>query len=203
MNDGLDVHQFSRSSENIDEVINNSLNSGEGVVSKTKTVSKRSINKRMRKMIAAASLVTSVGLGMELKTGLDNFNDFLTLRYSENEFWKTYIDPNVHKNGSGPIIDGEPLIGNGTFSYYYGNIADAISADGEIKDDVYYMTKTMNKEEDGKYVYIDAVLAHTEYGNFETFLSENGYESEEEFDSDVRRQILAGNFEAEKQSVSR
>lgn len=184
MNDGLDVHQFSSNYDNIDEIRNNSLNSGEGVVTSSKKVSKKEKHKRMRKIIASVGFVATLGLGAGIKTSFDKLNDFLDLRYLENDFWESYIDPNVHNNQ------------NGTFSYYYGNIAEAISKDGEIKDDVYYMTQCMS-------AHVDDVLLHTEYGNYETFLSQNGYESEEEFLHDMRRQILAGSFEAEKQSVSR
>ena len=40
MNDGLDVHQFNNYG-NIDEIRNNSLNSGEGIITSTKKVSRK------------------------------------------------------------------------------------------------------------------------------------------------------------------
>lgn len=129
---------------------------------------------RLKILAVAVAAATSVAFSCvpgAIKTVSDNW----TVNKLMNEFHITYVTPETHRTDD-----------NEHFFYDYDDIAAHLEEYGDFDEAVYLLNRDIGYYQTGQ------VLRWTPYESFTNYLEEKGYTDEEEFQDDMKKQIIMG-----------
>ena len=129
---------------------------------------------RLKVLAAAVALFTSVAVSCvpgAIKTVSNNW----TINKMMSEFHSEYVTPETHRTDD-----------NEHFFYDYNDIARHLEEYGDFDEAVFLLNRDIGYYQTGQ------VLRWTEYGSFTGYLEEKGYKNEEDFQDDMKEQIIMG-----------
>lgn len=162
------------SREDIEAIRRNSMSgeSGKRTGEKKIKMTLSEYKMRLKVLAVAVAAVTSVALSCvpgAVKTVSDNW----TVNKLMNEFHVTYVSPETHRTDD-----------NEHFFYDYDDIAQHLEEYGDFDEAVYLLNRDIGYYQTGQ------VLRWTPYESFTNYLEEKGYKDEEEFQDDMKKQII-------------
>lgn len=133
-----------------------------------------SYKKRLKMLAAAVALVTSVAVSC-VPGAIKSVSDSWTVNKLMSDFHQEYVQPETHRTDD-----------NKHFFYDYNDIARHLEEYGDFDEAVYLLNKDIGYYQTGH------VLRWTPYESFTNYLEKKGYEDEEEFQDDMKKQIIMG-----------
>lgn len=147
------------------------------------STSKRDPNRRIRmrygdykKTIKVTAIATAIAVSAALAGGnlyVNKVHDNFVIGRMERDFHAEYISPETHRTND-----------NQHYFYDYSDIARNMEGMEDYDEGIYLLVHDI-----GKY-QADKVLAYTNYGNFDNYLTEHNYKDSKEFDKEMSRKIL-------------
>ena len=131
---------------------------------------------KMRLKILAVAVAAATSVAFSCVPGaIKSVSDNWTVNKLMNEFHITYVTPETHRTDD-----------NEHFFYDYDDIAAHLEEYGDFDEAVYLLNRDIGYYQTGQ------VLRWTPYESFTNYLEEKGYKDEEEFQDDMKKQIIMG-----------
>lgn len=130
-------------------------------------------------LVATATAAAVFGGSEVIETASNNW----TVNKLMTEFHTTYVSPETHRTYD-----------NQHHFYDYDDIAKHLYEYGDFDEAVYLLNKDIG------YYQTGLVLKWTPYGSFTNYLAEKGYKDEEEFQEDMKKQVILG-FEIDEMNA--
>ena len=168
--------EYSSSPRDVESIRRNSMSGESG----KRTGERRikipiSVYKARLKMLAVTvAVVTSVAVSC-VPGAIKSVSDNWTINKLTNDFHYEYVMPETHRTD-----DKEH------FFYDYDDIAKHLEEYGDFDEAVFLLNRDIGYYQTGQ------VLRWTPYESFTNYLSEKGYKDEEDFQDDMRSQVLMG-----------
>lgn len=129
---------------------------------------------RLKMLAVAVAAVTSVAVSC-VPGAIKSVSDNWTINKLTNDFHYEYVRPETHRTDD-----------NEHFFYDYDDIAKHLEEYGDFDEAVFLLNRDIGYYQTGQ------VLRWTPYESFTNYLSEKGYEDEDDFQDDMRSQVLMG-----------
>lgn len=127
---------------------------------------------RLKLLAVTVAAVTSVAVSC-VPGAINTVSNNWTVNKLVNEFHQEVVSPETHRTDD-----------NEHFFYDYNDIAAHLEEYGDFDEAVYLLNRDIGYYQTGQ------VLRWTPYGSFTDYLNEKGYKDEEDFQDDMKKQII-------------
>lgn len=164
------------SREDMEAIRRNSMSGESGRRTGDKKIKMKLSTYKMRLKVLAVAVAAATSVAFSCVPGaIKTVSDNWTVNRLMNEFHMTYVTPETHRTDD-----------NEHFFYDYDDIAAHLEEYGDFDEAVYLLNRDIGYYQTGQ------VLRWTPYESFTNYLEEKGYTNEEEFQDDIKKQIIMG-----------
>lgn len=164
------------SREDMEAIRRNSMSGESGRRTGDKKIKMKLSTYKMRLKVLAVAVAAATSVAFSCVPGaIKTVSDNWTVNRLMNEFHMTYVTPETHRTDD-----------NEHFFYDYDDIAAHLEEYGDFDEAVYLLNRDIGYYQTGQ------VLRWTPYESFTNYLEEKGYTNEEEFQDDMKKQIIMG-----------